>query len=382
MKRIPKSVAVAAGVSVLTVALSATPALAFMGIADTGDGVLAALLANATEALATAKSSLKELNDVREFGQKAFTTAKDAYELAKHSAQMAESGVLLAHSMRQFSAARFGTAFTQDLEVAFPAVAYWRQEAEHPLGLGRAYDPALANALKFCLADAIKEKDACQRLKGKSERERTEAMLDLMGIKASSARPAPTTEAEWLEQSCDDRFRDAMKEVESERTVMAQVAAKFTELRETCLMGPKGQNGVRSWGAFQQIADDAGRVSADLASFDKGASGDKAKADAAAKAKAKAEACAELERQQALVAKEMDKYSRNTDLTLKSLELCKIGEARARELRERELAKAEAEAFRTTSRAGRTGLSAGQRPQVSTGTGYNILEDGSGGGKQ
>lgn len=382
MKRMPKSVTVAAGVSILAAVLGATPALAFMGIADTGDGVLAALLTNATEALATAKSSLQELNDVRDFGKKAFTTAKDAYELAKHSSQMVESGVLLAHSMRNFSASRFGTAFTQDLEMAFPDIAYWRREAEHPLGLGQAYDPALANALKFCLADAIRDNDACQKLKGKSDKERTDAMVALtFGIRGSEGRAAPTSQAELIEQTCDDKYLAAMEMIEAEKKIVAKTAANFTELRETCEHGPKQAGGGRSWGAFQGIANDASKLSADFDALSDPGS-EKARAAAAAKAKAQAEACAELQRQQSVVAQETEKYSRRTDLELKSLELCKMGEARARAVRERELAKAEAEAFRTTSKAGRTGLSAGQRPQVSTGTGYNILEDGGAGGRR
>ena len=395
MKRMPTKVAVALVAMVLALGLTVTPALAFLGVADTGDGVLAAILTNAVSALKTAQDTWEETKEARSIGSKAYDTVKDSYALASHSAELVDNAVVLGHSMRQFSASRFGTAFTQDLEVAFPDVAYWRREAAHPLGLGGPYNPGLSNALKYCLADAITYKDACQRLKGKTEADRTLAMVDLtFGIKASSERPAPTTQAEMAQQTCDDSFRTAMVQVEAERKLMAQTAGKLTELREKCEKSLTALSpGKRTYGVFQTIADDAGRVSGDVDWFSDAKTAQRAQAAAgaspqvaqaqaaAAQAKGQSEACTALKDQEEMIAAETAKYSRTTDLALKSLELCKMGQARAEEEEAKRSAAAEAAAAHgnRVARQRKLNTSGGVVVTMPTaGNGYNILDDARG----
>lgn len=380
MASVPKKVVGALVVMVAVVVLTATPALALWGIGDTGDGVLAAILANAVKALKTANETYAETKDVRELGAKAYKTGKDVYALASHTAQAAEQAVLLGSSMRDFSASRFGEKFTQDLEVAFPEVAYWRQEAANPLGLGRYSDATMSNALKYCLADAITYKDACQRLKGKTEEERTRAMMELtFGMTRSSASgEVPKTAAERARQSCEDLFQEVMVQVAAEEKTAAETAAKLTDLRRKCetIVVKK-----TTYGAFQTIADDAKRVSEDLDGL-AGKTSEKA-GESPEAAKARAEACTALREQQAMIADETAKYSRITELKKQKLELCQMGQKFAEEREQKAAAVAEAAAgYRSQVQQklkanSRTGAVVGTDPSV--GAGYDIIADPAGG---
>ena len=380
MVRMPKKVVAAVVVTVAVVLLTATPALAFLGIADTGDGVLAAILANAVEALKTANESYAKTKEIRDLGAQAYKTGKDVYSLAAHTAQAADQAVALGSSMRDFSASRFGEKFTQDLEIAFPEVAYWRQESADPLGLRRNYDPTMSNALKYCVADAITYKDACQRLKGKTEEERTRAMMELtFGMTRSSANgEVPKTAAERAKQTCEDLLQEVMVQVAAEEKLATQTAAKLTDLRQKCetIVVKK-----TTYGAFQAIADDAKRVSEDLDGL---AGKTPAKAgESPEAAKARAEACTALREQQAMIADETAKYSRLTQLKKEKLELCQMGQKIAEEREAKAAAVAEAAAgFRNQVNQrvranSRTGAVVGTNPTV--GSGYDITADSAGG---
>ncbi len=89
MPRIRKSVVITVAIAVVANLVGLNSAYAFMGIADTSDGLLAALVQNATTALATAQSTLESINKVKTFTEQTLRTTKDAYLLAKHSAELA-----------------------------------------------------------------------------------------------------------------------------------------------------------------------------------------------------------------------------------------------------------------------------------------------------
>ena len=373
VRRIPKSLVVVVAIVLVGNLVALGPAWAFMGIADTGDGILAAMLSQGAQALATANTTLTEVQQVRDFGKKAFTTAKDTYQLAKASAQMAQTGYLLASNARNFSAARFGQAFADDLTVAFPDVAYVRNEAANPLGLRGSYNPMVAAALKMCLADAVTANTvACEHLKGKQQQDQLDGMMSLaFGMKKAEDRAAATTKAELQEQTCEEMFRRALTQVEAERKLMAKAAAGLTDLRVACETGKMPSKST--YGVFQDIANDYNKVQADLAAF-----GDQAPKPDAAVAQSKAAACAELHQREDMIAKETEKYSRLTDLALKEMELCRAGREMDAE-REKRTQEKLATQVEKEKRRQIVQTNGRVRPSVATkGDGYNIFLDPTG----
>jgi hypothetical protein len=262
MPRIRKSLVITVLLSVFFSFIGLQSAYAVFGVADTSDGILAALLQNATTSLATAKSTLDSVNSVRSFTEQTLRTTKDAYLLAKHSAEVASDAARAGQEMRNFSSNRFGDAFTRGLEAAFPDLAYLRREAQHP-GLDQTYGGFKA-ALSYCLSDYIESqyREACTRLAGKTDEQRRRAMLDLAFGSQLSAPPRTPTSAEQLRtRLIQEQIADTLKRIDEADKMYRETALKLADLREQCL---RSMPGSRSGGYLQTVRDDYDRLSKDL----------------------------------------------------------------------------------------------------------------------
>ena len=267
MLRIRKSLAVTAIVALLfnvaglQVAFGST-----LGVPDSDTGILAALLSNATTALATAQSTLDSVNKVRTFTEQTLRTTKDAYLLAKHSAELASDAASAGKEMRNFSSTRFGDAFTRGLEAAFPDMAYLRREAKHP-GLDQTYG-GFKVALSYCVSDYIESqyKEACTRLAGKNDDDRRRAMLDVaFGAKVSGPAAAATSAEQVRTRILQEQISDTLKKIDDADKMYRETALKLADLREQCLRSQPGNS--RTGGYLQGIRDDYGRLSDDISGF-------------------------------------------------------------------------------------------------------------------
>jgi hypothetical protein len=385
MLRVPKSVAVTTIVAVVANAVGIQSASAFMGIADTGDGLLAQILVNTAEALKEARAQTAELRDVVSFGQKAFKVGKDAYDLAKNTTQLAMATYNVGAAARNFSGSRFGTEFKDDMLGAFPELAWVANATNHPLGLGEdnPYNYEVVNALKYCGADYVRSdyKDACTRLKGKQEKDRVDAMMAVtFGILPASKRPAPKTAVEALEQTCEDRFRDAWSAAEAKRKLNLVNTVKMTELQQKCIGSTQTFNTVtkltRVYGVGQTVVNDARKLDKDVGL---GLFGPESTVDAKQSEQAKKDeaACRELEHQQNLAANAMRPLNEAADAAIREYDLCT---SRLAELRRKagQSYQAEKDVALATAPAQTAPRMNATKVKIIAPDGYNILDDPSG----
>ncbi len=115
--------------------LFATPsAYAILGVADTGDALLADLVANSIQQLATLSSTL--------------TTARKTYDEAKRVTGYARDAYAIAASFQRFSVQRFGKRLQSDLENGYPDAAYYRDQMMYGRWAGGG---RLAPFIRYCM---------------------------------------------------------------------------------------------------------------------------------------------------------------------------------------------------------------------------------------
>ncbi len=141
MRRVSRSVVAAVVVVALFFgagirAASATPA---------GDALLADLVANAAKQLAQ--------------GAEALQTLRQQYETVKQTAGYAREAIEVGKSFNDFAVKRFGTRFSEDLNEAFPDVAFYRRaifqrDASVGSDWGRTYG-GIDRLFTYCLADVV-----------------------------------------------------------------------------------------------------------------------------------------------------------------------------------------------------------------------------------
>jgi hypothetical protein len=142
--RRPRSLVVfAAAVMTGAVVMTAPPAYAFLGIADTGDVLLADLVANAVQQLATLSDTL--------------ATARKTYDEARKVSGYARDAYAIAASFQQFSLQRFGQRLQSDMDNAYPDAAYYRDQMEY----GRwVQGGRLAPYVRYCLSGTLSKNGA------------------------------------------------------------------------------------------------------------------------------------------------------------------------------------------------------------------------------
>ena len=306
MPRIRRPLAVTIIISLLSSVVGLQSAYAFMGVADTSDGLLAALVQNATTALATAQSTLDSINRMKTVTEQTLRTTKDAYLLAKHSAELANAAVAAGQEMRDFSSTRFGDAFTRGLETAFPDLAYLRREAKHP-GLDQTYGGFKA-AVSYCLSDYIESqyKDACTRLAGKNDDDRRRAMLDVaFGSNLTAATQPVTSAGQVRTRLIQEQISDTLKKIDDADKMYRETALKLADLREQCLQSQPG--GSKTGGYLQGVRDDYGRLSNDLTNF--GTNGAKTTSPTETKNTVETEKCKQYHQYSTSVAAETAQYN-------------------------------------------------------------------------
>jgi len=130
-------------------------AAAFMGIGDTGDVLLADIMANSIKAL--------------EVGSEQLRTMGQTYRAAQQVADLAGDAVRLTRSFGSFSVQRFGKRFYDDLNTAYPDVNYFRAEFFRTYNGGLDTWARGTGALDFmlaqCGADAVRHQPACNQLR-------------------------------------------------------------------------------------------------------------------------------------------------------------------------------------------------------------------------
>src|SRR6266511_753112 len=249
MLRIRKSLAVTAIVALLFNVVGMQVAFgSALGVPDSDTGILAALLSNATTALATAQSTLDSVNKMKSFTEQTLRTTKDAYLLAKHSAELANAAV------------------TGGLEVAFTDMAYLRRELKHPT-LDQTYG-GFKIALSYCVSDYIQSqyKEACTRLAGKNDDDRRRAMLDVAFGAKVSGPAGPATSAEQVRtRMLQEQISDTLKKIDDADKMYRETALKLADLREQCLRSQPGSS--RTGGYLQGVRDDYTRLSNDMSGF-------------------------------------------------------------------------------------------------------------------
>ena len=129
-----RAVIVTAVIMGAAILLSAPPAYAFLGIADSGDVLLADLVVNSVKQLAT-------LSDTLDTARKTFTQARKV-------AGYAQDAYAVAASFQHFSIQRFGQRMQSDLGDAYPDAAFYRDQMSY----GRwAQGGRLAPYVRYCL---------------------------------------------------------------------------------------------------------------------------------------------------------------------------------------------------------------------------------------
>jgi hypothetical protein len=361
LRRVMKPISVTVLLVVLANVVGIRSAYAVFGVADTGDGILAGILSNTAEALKTSKQMYEQNKDIIDFGKKAFQVGTDTYNLAKKAAQLTEAAVDVGANMRNFSAQRFGTEFREDMMGAFPELAWIQQESNHPFGLGAGnpYNYEIVNAMKYCLADAVNEnfKDACTKLKGKTEREQLEASLQIIfkvptAAQAAAAGPG-MTRAEQIELMCKQRFADAYAAADQSRKLNLQVTNNLGQLREKCiekdLVTTTTSRLKQTYGVGQDLVKSAKTVQGDLTYFNTAQTVDELKMAAAptdgtlqTETKTQTQkkddaACAELQRQQQAVEGQMATLNAAATASKNQYDMCmsQLEEARREEAAQR-----------------------------------------------
>jgi hypothetical protein len=115
MQRIGKSGIVVLAAFVV-VAVSSGRAHALLGVADTGDALLAQLIANGVQQLARLGETLE--------------VARHTYDQGRRVVEYAEDGYAAAAGFRRFSASRFGEHLRRELEAAHPDAMHHRDELD------------------------------------------------------------------------------------------------------------------------------------------------------------------------------------------------------------------------------------------------------------
>ena len=146
-----------------------------------GDVILADILANTTKQLALMTQSLSELR--RSYGE------------VKRVAEYADDAANAARSFRTFSARTFGERFQSDVELNYPDLERFRQEALAASGMSGSPwaqgTGTLQRLSSYCLSDAAAGRPVCVQLRGELENAKLLAALKATfgaGDRASQAR--------------------------------------------------------------------------------------------------------------------------------------------------------------------------------------------------
>jgi hypothetical protein len=140
-----RPVVLAALVMSCAVMLSTSNAYAFLGIADTGDVLLADLVASAVQQLATLSDTL--------------ATARKTYDEARKVSGFAHDAYAIGASFQHFNVQRFGQRLQSDLDNAYPDAAYYRDQMEY----GRwVQGGRLAPYVRYCLSGTLSKNSAGQ----------------------------------------------------------------------------------------------------------------------------------------------------------------------------------------------------------------------------
>lgn len=193
-------------------AASATPA---------GDALLADLVANAAKQLAQGAEALKTLREQYSTVREATGYAREAIEVGK--------------SFNDFAWKRFGSRFTEDLNNAYPDVAYYRREIFQRDGSvnsewGRTYS-GLDRLFTYCLADVVGERPACVQLQRQLDSNKA---LHALGATFGEAPKDPKTIREKQAKAIDAEVAAALLAVESAKTRHRLVELEAQETRRRC----------------------------------------------------------------------------------------------------------------------------------------------------
>jgi len=193
-------------------AASATPA---------GDVMLADLVANAVKQLAQGAEALK--------------TLREQYATVKETAGYAREAIEIGRSFNDFAAKRFGTRFTEDLNDAYPDVAYYQRDVFQQDGSinsewGRTYS-GMDRLFTYCLADVVGEKPACAQLQRQLDSNKA---LHALGATFGEAPQDPKTVQERQAKVIDAEVAAALLAVESAKTRHRLVELEAQEARRRC----------------------------------------------------------------------------------------------------------------------------------------------------
>lgn len=193
-------------------AASATPA---------GDALLADLVANAAKQLAQGAEALKTLREQYSTVREATGYAREAIEVGK--------------SFNDFAWKRFGSRFTEDLNNAYPDVAYYRREIFQRDGSvnsewGSTYS-GLDRLFTYCLADVVGERPACVQLQRQLDSNKA---LHALGSTFGEAPKDPKTIREKQAKAIDAEVAAALLAVESAKTRHRLVELEAQETRRRC----------------------------------------------------------------------------------------------------------------------------------------------------
>jgi hypothetical protein len=217
MRRVSRSVVAAVVVVTLFFGLGIRAAFA----TPAGDVILADLLANAIQALAQGAEALK--------------TLREQYATLKETVGYAREAIEVGKSFNDFAVKRFGTRFVEDLNDAYPDVAYYRRDVFQRDGLlnsewGRTYS-GIDRLFTYCLADVVGERPACAQLQRQLDSNKA---LHALGATFGEAPKDPKTVREKQAKVIDAEVAAALLAVESAKTRHRLVELEAQETRRRC----------------------------------------------------------------------------------------------------------------------------------------------------
>ncbi len=217
MRRVSRSVVAA----VVAVALFFGVGIQAASATPFGDAILADLLANAAKQLAQGAEALK--------------TLREEYATVKQTAGYAREAIEVGKSFNDFAVKRFGRRFAEDLNNAYPDVAYYRRDIFQRDGSlnsewGRTYS-GIDRLFTYCLADVVGERPACVQLQRQLDSNKA---LHALGATFGEAPKDPKTVRERQAKVIDAEVAAALLAVESAKTRHRLVELEAQETRRRC----------------------------------------------------------------------------------------------------------------------------------------------------
>ena len=215
------------------VLVTAPRAYAFLGIADTGDAVLANLLVNSVQQLAKLSETVSTLKRNYDEVRRLTTYAQDAYALAA--------------SFQHFSVERFGQRLQDDLGKAYPDAAYYRDQILY----GRWVEGGrLAPVLRYCMNGTLTKNAAGQIVFSRDKlctdlREQLSAdqVLQMLGATFGSIPASHAQTPEGIQASAVDAEVAAQLAAQRSQSNLTQRVKQMVEQLEADCAGTASGDG-------------------------------------------------------------------------------------------------------------------------------------------